>query len=299
MRVLVTGGSGFIGMWTTKTLLELGYDVAVLDIRKPPIDVEYHIVDIRNFKEYEKVARKYDAVIHLAAIASVEEASRSPRNAVRTNIEGTLNVIEVAKERSQRIVYASSAAVYGEPKYLPIDEEHPLSPKSLYGATKLSAETLVLSYSESYGVSAVILRYFNVYGPPIGSGTRAGVIYKFLTNILNDEPLIVFGDGTQIRDFVYVEDIARLNALVLKKGKGIYNVGTGKGITIIDLISLINKITGTKSKVVHLPPRKDDIKMSIADIRRIKKIGWEPLTDLEEGLRRTWKWLRENHLKIK
>ena len=289
----MTGGSGFIGAWTAEELLREGHEVATLDLLEAPRnDVEHFIVDVRDFKRYREVAKDYDAVVHLAAVVDVEEASERPLYTEEVNVRGTLNVLEVARERGQKVVLASSAAVYGEPKYVPIDEEHPLRPKSVYGATKASGDMLALSYSESFGVKVAVLRYFNVYGPSIGRRVPGNVIHKFLSRLLRNEPVVIYGDGSQVRDFVYVEDVAKANLIALERAEGIYNVGTGKGISILELLELIFKVTGRKTRVEFLPPRRGDIKESIADIKRVLGIGWRPSVSLEEGISRTWKWIR-------
>jgi len=293
LKVLVTGGSGFIGTWTIRKLLENNHEAAALDVRDPLDDIEFHKVDVRNFKEYERVAKDFDAVIHLAAIVGVEDAYKDPITAEEVNVRGTLNVLEVARERGQKVVYASSASVYGEPKYVPMDEDHPLRPKSVYGATKLGGEALVVAYAQNYQMKTVALRYFNVYGPLMKRSSYAGVIYHFLVSVLKNEPLPIYGDGTQVRDYVYVEDVARANVMMLSRGEGVYNVGTGKGTSVNDLAELVFEVTGKRTGIRRLPPRPGDPQRSVADIRRITELGWKPLVSLEEGIRRTWEWLRE------
>ncbi len=291
LKVIVTGGSGFVGTWVVKELLKRGHYVKVIDVQEPKVDVEYVKMDVRNLDGLRKEVRGYDAIIHLAAVVSLDEATKNPLETEEVNVRGTLNVLIAAKEVNAKVVYASSAAVYGDPKKLPVDEDHPTFPKSVYGATKLGGEALVLSFIENFGLETVALRYFNLYGPYMRGGPYAGVIYKFLSNAIEGRPLIIYGDGKQTRDFVYAEDAARATLVALERGKGVYNVGTGKEITILELAELVKKVTGCDCEVKFAPPRPGDIRRSVASIEKIKGIGWEPKVGIEEGLRRSYEWL--------
>ncbi len=299
-NILVTGGAGFIGSWTVELLVKKGYRVVVLDNfstgsmeNLAGVIGKIKVVrgDIRNHVLLDEIIRRYeiDSIIHLAALVSVEEAAENPGEAVRVNVYGTHSVLEAARRRDlERIVYASSAAVYGDPKYLPIDEDHPLNPKNVYGATKLGGEALVNAYHETYGLSTISLRYFNVYGPRMRPGPYAGVIIRFIQRIKEGKPPIIYGDGTQTRDFIYVEDVARANLAALETtATGPYNIGTGTETSINQLAKTIAELMGKPDlKPIHTKPRRGDIKHSIANIEKAKEsLGWKPIINLIDGLK--------------
>lgn len=297
--VLVTGGAGFIGGHTIRLLLERGYDVIVLDNLYTgsrddvPEGAELVVGDVADRDTVARVVKRADYVIHLAAIVSIDEARENPFETIRVNVIGTLNLLEESyRQGIGRFVYASSSAVYGEQERLPISEDAPLRPINTYGASKLAGEALVDAYREEKGLSTIALRYFNVYGPGMRGGPYAGVIYKFIMSALRNEPLTIYGDGEQTRDFIYVEDVARANLLALEsKAEGAFNIGSGTSITIKELAKLILEITGSKSPILHTNPRPGDIKHSKADITKaIKLLSWKPLTELREGLRKTAEW---------
>ncbi len=291
MKVLVTGGSGFIGRAVLEELLLRGHDVISIDLIEPSITVPFVVGDVRDLETLRKAAEGVDAIVHLAAIVSAVEAMEKPLDTFKTNVEGTLNVAEVARRENAKVVYASSVAVYGEPKELPVSEDHPAHPTNVYGSTKLAGESLLLGYSGSYGLSVASLRFFNVYGPHMKPGPYAGVIYKFLERIREGKPLRIEGDGKQTRDFVYVGDVARAVVLALERdAAGVYNVGTGREISILELASMLFDLTGRDTGLEFAPPRPGDIRRSRADITKMRELGWEPAFTLEEGLRRTVEW---------
>ncbi len=301
MKVVVTGGAGFIGSATAEVLVEKGYEVLVYDnlyagLRENvPREAELVIGDVCDLGKLMDALRDAWGVVHLAAIVSVEEALEDPWRALRVNVEGTLNVLEACRRLDvERVVYASSCAVYGDPVELPVREDHPLKPKNVYGASKLAGEALVSAYAETYGLKAVSLRYFNVYGPRMRSGPYAGVIHKFIAAALRGEPLVIHGDGLQTRDFVYVYDVARANLAALEsKATGAFNIGTGRSVTISELARMIVELTGSSSPIHHGPPRPGDIRHSRADITRAENVlGWKPKVRLEEGLLETINYYR-------
>ncbi len=236
-----------------------------------------------------------DAIIHLAAIVGVDEAYRYPWEAVMTNVAGTLNILEYARRRDvERIVYASSAAVYGDPEYLPIDEDHPTKPLSLYGETKLMGERLLWNYHRDYGLKPIALRYFNVYGPRMRPGPYSGVIYKFIKTLMEGGRPVIFGDGGQTRDFVYVRDVAEANITALdKEYVGALNIGTGRGVTIRELYRTICGLIGYCPEPVYGEPRPGDIYHSVSSIEKAMRIlGWKPKYSLSIGLRETVSYYR-------
>ncbi len=296
LRVVVTGGAGFIGYWTVRELLRAGHEARVVDnlsraTFKDELEgmgVPIHRVDVRDLEALVHALSDADAVVHLAALISVEESAERPVDYHETNVTGTLNVL-LASVRSgvRRVIYSSSAAVYGPPVRLPVDEDHPTRPISVYGATKLAGEAYCRAFHEDSGLQTVILRYFNVYGPG-QSPEYAGVIVKFSERLSKGLPPVVNGDGLQFRDFVHVLDVARANLLALESGMGfgVYNVGTGTPTRILDLARLMMRLWGVEGEPEFAPPRPGDIRESVADVSRIRReLGFEPSIGLEEGLR--------------
>ena len=303
--VLVTGGLGFIGSHVVDLLVSEDFSVVVVDNGYSGVSdnishhidsgsVEFFDVDIRDYDALSKVFEGVDSVIHLAAVVSVDEFLDNPFLGFDVNVIGTLNVAEAARRFDvDKIVFASSTAVYGEPTYLPIDESHPTNPRNPYGASKLAGEKILFSYSDTYGLKVVALRYFNVYGPRMRPGPYAGVIYRFISSVLKREPIRIFGDGEQTRDFVYVKDVARATVRALNYNfSDVFNVGTGVSTSINELAELVMKLTGTQVDVIHENERPGDIKRSMARIDKISRdLNWRPEFSLTEGLRETIRYL--------
>jgi len=293
--IVVTGGCGFIGYWTVRMLLEEGFQVRVVDnlVRAGMLEearelgVEILRVDVRSYKSLLEAFRGAESVIHLAALISVEESASKPMLYNEVNTVGTLNVLKASLEAGVgRVVYASSAAVYGEPRSLPVREDHPTKPLSVYGASKLAGESYCTAFHSTYGVETLVLRYFNVYGP--GQNVEyAGVIQKFIDRVSVGKPPIIFGDGSQTRDFIHVLDVARanVNAVRSKVKHGIFNIASGREISIRELADLISKISGRKVEPSYTEPRPGDIKRSWADISKAAEVlGFKPEISLEKGL---------------
>ena len=308
MSVLITGGLGFIGINTVQELVSEDFQVVIVDRKKDPkilnevLDssqqkVKFFCCDILNLDCLNRVARDVEYILHLAAIVSVVEVNEKPSLAFRVNVDGTHNILLFSRinDNIEKVVFASSAAVYGNPLYVPIPENHPLKPISLYGLTKVLGEKLVRWYHEIYGLDYVILRYFNVYGPYMATSKYPNVILGFLMKAIKNEPLIIYGDGTQTRGFVYVKDVARANLLAIKKNTiGEFNVGTGIETTIAELANLIIRMLDSSSNIVFSEWREGDIKRSVADIKKITgSLGWKPVVSIESGLKYTIAWLKK------
>ncbi|MHA1833451.1 MAG: SDR family NAD(P)-dependent oxidoreductase [Candidatus Baldrarchaeia archaeon] len=299
MFVLVTGGAGFIGSFTVERLVGEGFRVRVFDnfsygrmenLRNVEGRVEVVRGDVKDLGQVCKAVRGVDAVIHLAGLVSVEKSFVKPWETNEVNVTGTINMLKACIENKvKRFVYGSSAAVYGNPKYLPIDEEHPKQPISPYGASKLASELYIKTFSEK--IETVILRYFNVYGPRQNNG----VIKIFVENILKGEPLVVYGDGKQTRDFIYVEDVAEANQRALENSKVIgeeINIATGKPTKIKELTKLLNNAVDTKVKIRYLNKRVGEIKHSYADVEKaVSLLKFKAKTNLEEGLGKMLEYL--------
>jgi len=296
VKVLITGGAGFIGHNVALFLKEHGYDVLVLDNLRRASDLAldrlnaYSIpvfeADVLNAKELRAAVKGVDAVVHAAAYISVEESMKKPAMYFRNNVAGTANVADVClREGVKFLVYISSAAVYGEPVALPVTESHLTNPISPYGLTKLMGEEVVKFYSQR-GLKYVILRLFNAYGRG-QSGSYAGVITRFVERVRAGKPPIIYGDGSQTRDFLHVRDVARAIEQCMERGveNETFNIASGKPTTIKELAELIVKLTKQDLKPIYAKPRQGDIKHSHADISKAEELlGFKPEISLEEGL---------------
>ena len=295
MKILVTGGLGFIGKYLVEYLLKQKNQVTVFDnfsnlnkIKSISEDKDVKIIegDITNFNEIKSATKNIDVVVHLAAKISVEESIKNPSETFQVNVEGTKNVLEACKENNiRKIIVASSAAVYGEsPPGKKLDENSSKKPISPYGESKMIMEKEVEKFLEkNLYIDCIILRFFNIFG--IGQSSEyAGVITKFVERISKSEPLEIFGDGTQTRDFVSVFDaVAAIYNAIQNGKKGIYNIASGKAVTINDLAKLTISLSQKDLKINHLPPKKGDIKFSEADISLAKnEIKYQPKVKLDE-----------------
>jgi len=234
-------------------------------------------------------------VIHLAALTSVQESIRDPVSTTEVNVVGTLNVLKAAKAlEAERVLFASSAAVYGTPQRFPIAEEASISPISPYGASKAASEHYLGSFEENHGIEAASLRFFNVYGPRQTPNQYAGVISIFGKRALKRQPLRVFGDGSQTRDFIYVKDIvsALTFAAATAGVTGTFNAGYGGQMTINELAGTIAAAAGTPAAITHGPERAGDVRHSRASSERLRAAGWQPRFTLAEGLAETLAWFR-------
>ena len=296
MRYIVTGGAGFIGNNIVKKLVARGDDVTVIDNLntgkeenlKSVIDKITFLKDsILNRELLEKQSQNIDGIFHQAALASVQDSFSKPDEYHDVNVNGTENILKLAKKNDFRVVYASSSSVYGNPERIPIKESDKKNPINPYAETKLKKEQLAIKYSEM-GVKVIGLRYFNVFGKG-QSKEYAGVLKLFLERIRDKLPPKINGDGTQFRDFVSVEDVADANIMSMDSdiNHGFYNVGTNTSITILDLAKTIIKSSGLDIQPIFGPALKGDVQRTIANIDLIKEeIGWEPTILLE-------KWIEE------
>lgn len=305
MRILVTGGAGFIGSHLVERLLAAGHRVRVLDdlstgkyvnLLGVEKQVELIIGDIRDPMTVSHVMQDMEAVVHLAAVASVQASVDDPMGTHQTNFDGTLNLLEAARRQGvQRFLYASSAAVYGNTECLPVSEEHAPQPLTPYAVDKLAGEYYALYYFRQHRLPVTAFRFFNVYGPRQDPASPySGVISIFVDRVQRREALTVFGDGAQTRDFVYVEDLAAvLAAAVTNAGLHgqVLNVGTGRQYSLLVLVQALERIAGRSVFCRHAPARPGDIRHSYAQNTRLKQLlGFVPDTPLEEGLRRLYAW---------
>ncbi|MBT6774425.1 NAD-dependent epimerase/dehydratase family protein [Candidatus Woesearchaeota archaeon] len=297
MKVLVTGGAGFIGSHVVDKLIEQEHQVIVVDNLSTgkEINLQNNIklinIDVSS-SELSNVFEEHqpEIVIHLAAQINVNKSIQNPKLDAETNILGTINILEhCRKHKIKKIIYAASAAQFGNPQYLPIDENHPFQPLSPYGLSKSVVESYLKLYSRLYNLNHTILRYANVYGPRQNSDAEGGVIAIFSQQSLNNQQLSIFGDGKQTRDFIYVEDVAEATVLMLNKGNNqIYNLGSGKEISLNNLINLFKDILQKDISLNYVEARKGDIKKNYYSIEKIKnECSFLPKINLKEGLTKT------------
>ena len=294
MKYVVTGGAGFIGSNIVKKLVSRGDDVIVIDnlntgkeenlesVRAKILFLKDNILNIDLLKKYTS---NIDGIFHQAALASVQDSFLKPEEYNDVNVNGTENILKLAKKNNFKVVYASSSSVYGNPERIPISESDSKNPINPYAETKLKKEELAVRYSQ-ISVKVIGLRYFNVFGKG-QSKEYAGVLKLFLERIRDKLPPKINGDGTQFRDFVYVEDVADANIMAMDSDVDheFFNVGTNTSITILDLAKTIIKSSGLNIEPIFGPALKGDVQKTIANIDLIReKIGWKPTVFLEEWI---------------
>ena len=298
---LVTGGAGFIGSHIVKELVRQGQSVRVLDNLSggklenlAPVKDKIHFIqgDICDFSDVLDACGAVDYVLHHAALISVAESMEKPQETGEINVQGTINVLEAARQSGvKRVVFASSAAVYGTRPELPYKETTPIDCQSPYAWSKQAGAELCQLYTKAYGLEAVALRYFNVYGTGQNPNSAyAAVIAKFMQLAAENKPLGIDWDGLQSRDFVNVADVVQANLLAAQKGVAgeIYNVASGRTHTLLELADTIEKVSGRKLERISRPKRAGDVHESSADISKIRALGFEPRVSLEEGLKAMW-----------
>jgi UDP-glucose 4-epimerase len=295
MKFAVTGGAGFVGNNIVKLLINKGHEVIVIDnlhtgklknLEGVLEKIKFYEIDIRDKNELEKILNDVDGIFHEAALTIVQESFVKQDEYFDVNVKGTENIFEIAKKYNIKVVFASSSSIYGDSKEVPINENSSKNPINPYGETKLQDEILAKKYSNQ-GVKIIGLRYFNIFGKG-QTGSYAGVITKFLKNIELKKPLIIYGQGNQIRDFIHVKDIAEANFTIMTSdiGQGFFNIGTGKANSINELASIMIKISNHKEGISYLEPLNGDVKESKADTSlTIKTFNWNYLIDLKEGLK--------------
>ena len=300
-KVIVTGGAGFIGSHLAGELLKRGYQVIILDDLSTgkrgniePILIQSNIQfiegSVTDLPLLNKLFQNVSYVFHLAAIPSVPRSVEDPLISHDVNITGTLNVLLAAEHNKvKKVIYASSSAVYGDTPTLPKREGMPPNPQSPYAVTKLAGEYYCQVFFEVFGLPIICLRYFNVYGPRQDPSSQyAAVIPRFINRLFKDESPIIFGDGEQTRDFTFVRGAAEANILAAESdATGVFNIGTGRRVSINKLARLINRLIGKDIEPIYQEPRPGDIRHSLADISKAKQFGYNPKYNLEEGLRET------------
>lgn len=309
-RILITGGAGFIGSHLAEDFVKNGYSVKIIDdFSSGNVNNIRELFNYKNFKIVRgsitnkelvtKATSGVDVIFHLAAQIHVDRSIIEPRHTFEVNTLGTLNILDAALENDiQLVVYASTSEVYGSAKYVPMDEDHPLNPASPYAASKAAADRLCFSYYNTYKLPVVVVRCFNTYGPRQKDSGYAAAIPKFIRKSLSGLPPVIYGDGKQTRDYMYVKDAVNAYKLVLKSYENVLgkviNFGTGKEITILKLANSILSLCKNNIKPIHVAQRSGEVKRLCADISLAKKeLGFAPKYTIESGLKEFLEWYRQ------
>jgi len=312
MKMLVTGGSGFVGSYLCEKYVKEGHDIICIDnflngsndnLESLRGNKRFKLIkgDIRDTKLLEKSFKGVDVVFHLAAQIHVDRSWMEPYMTFDINVMGTQNVLEVARKMDvKKVIHASTSEVYGSAMYAPIDEMHPLNAPHLYGASKIAADRMCNAYMHAYGMDIGLMRPFNIYGPRQRAVGYGGVISIFTRRILNGDQPVIFGSGKQTRDYTYIDDAVRAYDCVLKCKKRVMepvNFGTGKEVTINDVAKKLIRLCGKEKemKAVHGEPRIGEVQRLIANAAKAKKIyGWTAKVDFETGLKKYVDWYKSN-----
>lgn len=304
MKILVTGGAGFIGSHIVDAYIKDGHSVVVIDdlsmgnLRNVNPEAKFIKLDIRDEQVKEVFQEEnFEIVNHHAAQMDVRKSVEDPIYDASVNIIGVLNLLENCKNYDvKKFIFASTGgAIYGEQDYFPADEEHPLRPLSPYGITKLATERYLYYYEKVYGLQYVILRYANVYGPRQNPHGEAGVVAIFTKKMLEGKQPQINGDGKQTRDYVFIDDVVKANVLALNYKKSeIFNIGTGIETDVNTLFRKLRRLTGSNCEEYHAPPKKGEQLRSVLSYSRIKnELGWEPKIMIEEGLKLTVEYFKK------
>ena len=299
--ILVTGGAGFVGSHIVDRLSP-DNNVIVLDnlfigsmsnLEQSKDRITFVQGDILDESLVKSLVAESDFVFHLAAHVGNIRSLKDPYFDMEVNIKGMINLLQACRDSNvKRLVYSSSGAIFGEAIHLPIDEEHPLNPESPYAVSKLAAEKYCFAFYKVYGIPTTSVRYFNIYGPRQDTSEYANAISIFLDKIRQGEPLTIFGDGEQTRDFIFIQDVVTANILAATEPAAegeIFNIATGQATSINQLIEIIREVSGKEIQTIHSAPRAGEVRHSRANIGKAEKLlGYRPKTSLKEGLQLTW-----------
>lgn len=307
MKILITGGAGFIGSHVADAYINLGHDVVIIDnlstgrkenLNKKAKFIEMDIQDSTIFDIFEK--EKFDVVNHHAAQMDVRLSVKDPAYDARNNIIGTINILEAsARTDVKKVIFISSGgAIYGEQDYFPADEAHPTRPLSPYGIAKLTGEKYLYFYHKTYGLNFISLRYANIYGPRQNPRGEAGVIAIFASKLLKNEQPIINGDGKQTRDYVYVSDVVDANIKAMEfNGCDYFNIGTGLETDVNELFHKLKHLTKSKAKEVHGPVKPGEQLRSVLNNNKAKQLlNWFPKINLDQGLKQTVEFFKNNEM---
>ena len=302
MKILVTGGCGFIGSHIADAYIDDGHEIVIIDnlstgdIANLNPGAKFYETDINNDIEDIFSRERFEVVNHHAAQINVRTSVDDPVFDAKVNVLGTINLLSLAVQYGvKRFIYASSGgAVYGEPEEIPADENTALSPLSPYGVSKVAAEKYIQAYDHLFDLDGFILRYSNVFGPRQIARSEAGVISIFIERILKGEPCIVYGDGEQTRDYVFVNDVVEANRLALTNTPSIVNIGTGVETSVNGLIDVFSSILGKETEHQHVDPRAGEVRRSALDCQKASlEIGWQPAVALKDGIIKTLEYFKK------
>jgi len=308
-RYLITGIAGFIGSSLARAVLAQGDQVRGIDnlstgkrenLAEILDRIDMREADLADMEALRSACRDVDYIFHEAAIPSVPRSVKDPLESNRANVDATVNLLVAARDaKVKRVVYAASSSAYGDTPTLPKHEEMPANPISPYAVAKLTGEYYMTSFWRCYGLETISLRYFNIFGPRQDpSSPYSGVLAKFITQMLRGERCVIFGDGKQSRDFTYIDNVVSANLLACKASASevagrVFNIATGTRVDLNETVQILKKLTGCPGRVDYEPERAGDVKHSLADLSLAKRhLGYQPLVNFEEGLRRTIEWYR-------
>ncbi len=305
-NILITGGAGFIGSHLSRYLIGKGHRITILDdfsnsspsnIRDMLLDKRVRLVkgDVRDAMLINDVTADMDTIFHLAAQIHIDKSILEPKYTFDVNALGTLNILEAGLKRDfRKIIFASTSEVYGTALKERIDEEHPLNPQSPYAASKAAADRMCYAYSKTYGMNVSIIRNFNTFGPFQKDTGYGSVIPIFIRRVLEGKPPLIYGDGTQTRDFMYIDDAIRAYDVIMNNdADGALNFGSGRDITMNELADMIIRLCGKEMAPVHVEPRPGEVMKLCADISKSRALGFEPKISLENGIKMLIDWTRK------
>jgi len=310
MKALLTGGAGFIGSHLVRRLIELGWDVRVVDnlstgylrnLTDVLPDIEFRNEDLRDPNVSERAVEGVEVIFHLAAMSSVPRSMVDPLGTHESNVNATFHLLDAARRHGvRRFVFSASSSAYGETAVLPKAEDAEPLPKSPYAASKLAGEMYTLAYARAGLIEGVALRYFNVFGPRQDpNGPYAAVIPLVMRAASTGTPMTVYGDGLQTRDFTYIDNVVHANVLAGTQDAArvsgfAVNVGAGEQVSLLDLVRMVEDVSGQPIQISYQPPRAGDIRDSLASLERARRVlGYEPLVKVGEGVKRLWQWTSE------
>lgn len=300
-KILIIGGNGFIGSHLVEKLKKMNYQVSIFDRSKNRFmgeieGIEYSYGSLENIHKFKKLFSNVDVLYHLINTTVPLTADKNPEYDVRSNIMGTLKLLNIAvKAKVKRIVFSSSGGtVYGDAKDSPVNEKHPLDPKGSYGIVKTAIENYIKMFAKKFDFSWLIVRPANAYGPRQNYQGKQGVISTFLFNALQGKSLYIWGNSKSVRDYIYISDVVEFFVKAgLSEKTGVYNIGSGRGVSLNKIIKLIKKITGRKVEIRRINNKTFNVNKVVLDITRAKKeFGWKPTISLEEGIELHYKWMK-------